>query len=140
MGRHLQPMRWAGCSAGRTATARCCSAAGRTRTSRSSDRASRTTPTPGSTTLAEPLPWQNSVLVPELSDLKTDEDLVVMGSGVLVRSLLAAGMIDEFKLLVHPLVLGSGRRLFGAEPVRLDLVDSPATTTGVVIATYRPAR
>jgi dihydrofolate reductase len=97
-----------------------------------------------STTLKEPLPWQNSVVVPDLSALKTDEDLIVLGSGALVRSLLKANLVDEFKLLIHPLVLGSGRRLFGDRgdrPVPLRLAgDAETTSTGVVIATYRPER
>jgi dihydrofolate reductase len=50
-------------------------------------------------------------------------------------------LVDEYILLIHPLVLGSGRRLFpdGGAPATLRLVDSKATTTGVLIATYRPA-
>jgi dihydrofolate reductase len=65
----------------------------------------------------------------------------VIGSGELVRSLITRGLIDEYLLLIHPLVLGSGQRFFpdGAF-ARLELVDSLTTTTGVVIATYRPAQ
>jgi dihydrofolate reductase len=94
------------------------------------------------------LGWPNSTLVSgdtvsAVGDLKgrTAGDLVIMGSGQLVRSLLPHRLIDEFLLLIHPLILGSGQRLF--EPDRhvaeLRLVDSTASTTGVVIATYRPA-
>jgi len=96
-------------------------------------------------TLSEPVPWQNSTLIEgdvakEVSRLKNEQDLVVLGSGALIRSLLPHGVIDEFTLLIHPLVLGEGQRLFdGDTEVKLDLVDAVGTTTGVVIATYRPA-
>jgi dihydrofolate reductase len=64
-----------------------------------------------------------------------------MGSGVLIGSLMAANLIDEYLLMIHPLVLGSGRRLFpGGVRVSLRLIDSVTTATGVVIATYEPAR
>jgi dihydrofolate reductase len=59
----------------------------------------------------------------------------------LVRSLVRHGLIDRYVLLIHPLVLGSGRRLFpDGVATTLRLVDSVTTTTGVVIATYQPAR
>jgi dihydrofolate reductase len=69
-----------------------------------------------------------------------DGDVVVLGSGVLVRSLAAAGLVDEYTLLIHPLVLGGGQRLFPEHGGfgKLQLVDSTTTTTGVIIATYRP--
>jgi dihydrofolate reductase len=65
-----------------------------------------------------------------------------MGSGELIRSLLPRGLIDEYLLMIHPLVLGSGRRLFadGSPRTTLQLVDATTTTTGVVLATYRPRR
>ena len=99
-----------------------------------------------STTLHEPLPWPNSTLldgdvVGAVGALRAQSDgvLAIMGSGDLIRSLRAADLIDEYLLLIHPLVLGSGRRLFPAgHSVQLRLVDSVATTTGVVIATYQP--
>jgi dihydrofolate reductase len=98
-----------------------------------------------STTLREPLPWQNSTLlegdaVEAVRRLPADEELGVLGSGELVRGLLAAGLVDELQLLIHPLVLGSGIRLFAAEGAQLDLrlARSVTTTTGVIIATYRP--
>ena len=71
---------------------------------------------------------------------KQDDDLVVLGSGELVQSLMRANLVDEYVLLIHPLVLGSGRRLFtdGGSPADLHLVDSKTTTTGVMIATYQP--
>jgi dihydrofolate reductase len=68
-------------------------------------------------------------------------DLTVLGSGELVQSLMRHDLVDEYLLMIHPLVLGSGRRLFtdrGAFAA-LRLVDSSVTTTGVVIATYQPA-
>jgi len=77
-------------------------------------------------------------------ELKQNEsgDLMIMGSGRLIRSLLPHGLIDEYLLCVYPLVLGSGQRLFDHdnEPIQLRLVDSIATTTGVIIATYHPER
>jgi dihydrofolate reductase len=100
-----------------------------------------------STTLEEPLPWVNSTLLKgdaadAVAKLKEQpgKDLVILGSGVLVRSLMKRDLIDEYVLLIHPLVLGSGRHLFteGGPPATLRLVDTKTTTTGVVIATYRP--
>jgi dihydrofolate reductase len=100
-----------------------------------------------STTLKEPLPWMNSKLLEgdaaeAVAKLKEQpgKDIVVLGSGALVESLMRRGLIDRYMLLIHPLVLGSGRRLFNegqATPLRL--VDSKTTTKGVVIATYEPA-
>lgn len=95
-----------------------------------------------SRTLREPLPWQNSTRLPGVSavaELKRELDgtLAVLGSGQLVRTLQQHGLIDEFVLLVHPLVLGTGRRLFdGIDHARFRLVDSVPTSTGVIIATY----
>jgi dihydrofolate reductase len=100
-----------------------------------------------STTLREPLPWRNSTLlkgdaagaVARLREQPGD-DLTVLGSGELVRSLLRRDLVDTYVLQIHPLVLGSGRKLFpeGLQ-AKLRLVDSLTTTTGVIIATYRPA-
>jgi dihydrofolate reductase len=101
-----------------------------------------------STTLREPLPWINSTLlegdaaegVARLKE-EPDKDLVVLGSGALVQSLMRHNLIDEYVLQIHPLVLGSGRRLFTeASPyTTLRLVDTVTSTTGVIIVTYRPA-
>ena len=68
------------------------------------------------------------------------KDIVILGSGVLVQSLLHANLIDELMLTIHPIVLGSGRRLFpqGGTPATLRLVDSKSTSKGVIIATYQP--
>lgn len=93
------------------------------------------------------LGWPNSTLlhgdVPTaVSDLKQvgSGDLVVMGSAELIRSLLPHGLVDEYLLMIHPLVLGAGRRLFEHDGhlARLRLVSSTPTTTGVILATYRP--
>jgi len=98
--------------------------------------------------LKKPLPWKNSELlagdatkaVAKLRK-KAGKDLVILGSGELVQALTRANLIDEFILLIHPLVLGSGRRLFrdGSTFATLQLVDSKTSPSGVVIATYRPA-
>ena len=97
-----------------------------------------------SRTLTEPLPWQNSALVtgdvPQaVAALRAETDLGVLGSGELVRTLMAHDLVDEYLLLVHPLVLGAGQRLFphGVPVAELELVDSVTTTTGVVLAHYR---
>jgi dihydrofolate reductase len=100
-----------------------------------------------SRTLEEPLSWRNSTLLQgdameAVAKLKEQpDDLVVLGSGALVQSLMQADLVDEYVLLIHPLVLGTGRRLFsdGGSSADLRLVDTKTTTTGVVIATYRPA-
>jgi dihydrofolate reductase len=101
-----------------------------------------------STTLREPLPWPNTTLLSgdvaeEVAELKRQpgKDLTVMGSGELIQTLMRHGLIDEYLLLIHPLVLGAGRRLFpdGGVPASLRLVDSTVSTTGVVIATYEHA-
>jgi dihydrofolate reductase len=99
-----------------------------------------------STTLTEPLPWENSILLPDpvrqVPGLKRERDLVIMGSGALVHSLSRAGLIDEYWLLITPLVLGEGRRLFppGFPYTKLTLTSARPSTTGVIIATYQPDR
>jgi len=101
-----------------------------------------------SRTLKEPLPWMNSKLLAgnaegAVANLRKQDgkDIVILGSGVLVQSLLRAHLIDQLMLTIHPLVLGSGRRLFpdGGAAATLRLVDSKATSKGVVMATYQPA-
>jgi dihydrofolate reductase len=94
------------------------------------------------------LGWPNSTLmhgdipvaVAELKE-SSGTNLVIMGSGVLIGSLIAADSIDEYLLMIHPLVLGTGRRLFplGVQ-ASLRLVESVTTRTGVLIATYERAR
>jgi dihydrofolate reductase len=99
-----------------------------------------------STTLEEPLPWVNSTLltsdaaVAEVRE-REDKDIVVLGSGELLQSLMRRGLVDEYRLMIHPVVLGSGRRMFrdGGASGALRLVDSVITTTGVFMATYQPA-
>ena len=100
-----------------------------------------------STTLKEPLPWKNSTLLngdaPEaVAKLKEapGKDIVIMGSGELIQSLMRRRLVDEYVLLVHPLVLGNGRRLFsdGGAFANLKLISTKTTEKGVLIATYRP--
>ncbi|MDQ4108827.1 MAG: dihydrofolate reductase family protein [Actinomycetota bacterium] len=101
-----------------------------------------------STKLEEPLPWKNStILVGDAAEAvaklkeQPGDDLVVLGSGELVRSLMQHDLVDEYVLLIDSLVLGSRRRLFtdGGPSASLRLVDTKTTTTGVVIATYEPS-
>ncbi len=94
------------------------------------------------------LEWPNSTLlhgdVPAaVADLRESSgtNLVIMGSGVLIGSLMAADLIDEYLLMIHPVVLGSGRRLFpGGTQASLRLLDSITTSTGVLMATYESAQ
>jgi len=101
-----------------------------------------------SKTLDEPLGWNNSALVEGdvaegVAGLKRwpGKDITIIGSGALVRSLLEEGLLDELRLMVHPVILGSGKRLFEdrVDPVGLTLVDSKTFTTGVVSLAYRPS-
>jgi len=94
------------------------------------------------------LPWERSVQIEgDVADgvarLKKDDgpELQVHGSGNLIQTLMANGLIDEYRLWVFPVVLGSGKRLFadGTIPAALRLTDSKVSTTGVVIGTYEPA-
>ena len=102
-----------------------------------------------STTLEEPLEWQNSTLIgdnvaEEISRLKGQpgKDISISGSPTLVRSLLEEDLIDELRLMVHPIVVGSGKRLFedGSDQKALELVDSETFSTGVLYLTYQPAQ
>ena len=101
-----------------------------------------------STTLEEPLEWQNSTLIKgnlaeEITELKRlpGKDITIIGSAALVQSLLADGLLDELRLMVHPLVLGGGKRIFedGGDQKALELLDSKTFDTGVLYLTYRPA-
>lgn len=94
------------------------------------------------------LDWPNSTLLQgnasaAVTDLKTTSDvnLVIMGSGELIASLIVADLIDEYLLMIAPVILGTGRRLF-PDGVRaaLRLLDCTPTSTGAVIAAYEPAR
>jgi dihydrofolate reductase len=101
-----------------------------------------------STTLCEPLRWPNSTLLRgdavdavRLLKAQTGGVLAIMGSGELIATLIGADLIDEYLLMVHPVVLGGGRRLF-PEKVRLSLrlTQCDPAPSGLVIATYEPAR
>jgi len=99
-----------------------------------------------STTLSEPLPWENSHLITdvrsEVTKLREEEggDLLVIGSGVLVQTLVGHDLVDAYHLMIHPLLVGGGKRLFpdGKMRVPLRLVDTKTTTKGVVILRYEP--
>jgi dihydrofolate reductase len=101
------------------------------------------------TTLEEPLDWQNSTLIgdnvaEEISRLteQPGKDISISGSPTLVRSLLQDDLLDELRLMVHPIVVGSGKRLFedGGDQKALQLVDSKTFSTGVLYLTYQPAQ
>jgi dihydrofolate reductase len=102
-----------------------------------------------SNSLEEPLEWQNSVLlkgdvaqaVARLRD-EPGQDIVVLGSGELVQTLIKHGLVDRIVLLIHPLVLGTGRRLFpdGLSRIPLRLEGSTTTSMGVIVATYAPEK
>jgi len=94
------------------------------------------------------LGWSNSVLIEGdvaqgVAALKQEDgpELQVHGSGDLIQTLLRHNLVDEYRLLIFPLVIGSGKRLFseGTVPAGLKLLDSTVSTTGVVIGTYEPA-
>ena len=102
-----------------------------------------------SDTLEEPLEWQNSTLIgdnvaEEISRLKEQpsKDISISGSPTLVRSLLQEGLLDELRLMLHPIVVGSGKRLFedGGDQKALQLVDSEIFSTGVLYLSYQPAQ
>jgi len=105
------------------------------------------TPKYVATTTLVDLGWPGSQVLDgdlprSVRDLKSHGDgtIAVLGSGVLVQTLIEHDLVDEYQLFVHPLVLGAGKRLFRqtAHPLPMQLVDCTPTTTGVVIATYRP--
>jgi len=94
------------------------------------------------------LAWSSSILIEGdaadgIAALKREDgpELQVHGSGNLIQTLLRAGLVDQYRLWVFPLVIGSGKRLFagGTIPAGLKLVDSKVSTTGVIIGTYEPA-
>jgi dihydrofolate reductase len=102
-----------------------------------------------SKTLEEPLEWNNSTLIKEnvaeeIAKLKRrpGKDISITGSPTLVRSLLADGLLDEPRLMVHPIVVGNGKRLFeeGDGQKALELVYSKTFSTGVVYLTYQPTQ
>jgi dihydrofolate reductase len=98
-----------------------------------------------SRTLEEPLPWENSTLLAgDVADAvarlkeQPGKNIVVLGSGDLLQTLMRHELVDEYLLMIHPVVLGSGRRMFpdGTAFTNLRLAESVPTTTGVVIARY----
>jgi dihydrofolate reductase len=98
-----------------------------------------------STTLSNADAWHNSVLLPgdatrAVAGLKAAQggDLSIIGSAALVRALHAVGLVDRYTLVIHPITLGSGNRLFeGSGPLtRFTLTRSVTTTTGVIVASY----
>jgi len=100
-----------------------------------------------STTLEGPLPWVNSTLLQgdvaaAVNQLKVelDSNLLVMGSGNLIQTLMQHNLIDRYILLIHPLLLGTGRKLFpdNGIPTALELVSTQTTSKGVITATYHP--
>ena len=100
-----------------------------------------------SSTLQEP-EWNNSSVlsgdvVEEVAKLRREQegDIVVHGSARLVQTLVEHGLVDELRLMMFPILLGSGKRLFGeaSEKMRLRLVDSKVAGDGVAILTYQPA-
>jgi dihydrofolate reductase len=102
-----------------------------------------------STTLEEPLEWQNSTLIKgnvaeQIAKLKRQpgKDITILGSATLVGSLLADDLLDELRLMVHPVVLGRGKRLFeeGSDLKALELVGSKTFSIGVLYLTYQPAQ
>lgn len=97
-----------------------------------------------SNTMHDPLPWRNSTVVRDLDEVaalrERHDALVVLGSGELVRALMRQDLLDVLILRIHPLVLGSGRRLFDDRHASLQLVDQATTSTGVITATYVPER
>jgi dihydrofolate reductase len=101
-----------------------------------------------SRTLTEPLTWQNSTLISgdlpaAVNELRANpgKDIQVIGSGDLVQSLIANDLVDTYRLMVYPIVLGTGKKLFrdGAE-ANLKLVDSFTTGGGTLILTFEPRR
>lgn len=94
----------------------------------------------------DPLEWQNSHRVgsiDEIARLKQGDgpELLIQGSSTLYPALFAAGLVDRLFVMTFPVVLGSGKRLFGAgtPPFALKLIEQSVSTTGVAIATYEPA-
>jgi dihydrofolate reductase len=91
-----------------------------------------------------PLTWKNSVALrdaaADVARLKQQDGpvLLIQGSSELIQTLLAKDLIDEFRLLVFPVVLGGGKKLFGkgSQPIGLKLLETKASTTGVIMSTY----
>lgn len=109
------------------------------------DALNNTTKYVASTTLTDPLPWPNSTLIggdvaDEVEQLRRrpGREIHILGSGQLLETLFANGLVDALLLLIHPITLGTGRRLFpDGVHTKFDLVDAHPSATGVIIATYR---
>ena len=101
-----------------------------------------------SRTLEEPLEWNNSTLIGDdiverISDLKRQdgEDITVHGSAALAQTLLRHDLVDSYRLLVYPIILGKGKRLFAEDaPATLKLVASQPFSSGVIALIYEPHR
>jgi dihydrofolate reductase len=101
-----------------------------------------------SETLEEPLEWTNSRLikddvVEQITDLKQQDgkDITVHGSATLVQTLMPHELVDRYRLLVYPLVVGKGKRLFDEDtPATLKLLESQSFSSGVVALIYEPER
>jgi len=99
-----------------------------------------------SKTLEEPLEWNATLLEADVTDAvrtlkeQPGQDLLIYGSGALVDVLMQHNLIDLYRLMVYPLVLGSGQRLFreGGDKATLELTDAKTTGTGVAVFTYKP--
>jgi dihydrofolate reductase len=100
-------------------------------------------------TLTDPLAWEHSTtlkgdVAEAAAGLKQENggDLLVIGSTALVRTLMEHDLVDEYRLMIDPLILGGGKRIFpdGGVGSPLRLVDSQVTTTGAIVATYAAAR
>lgn len=99
-----------------------------------------------STSLSEPLPWRPTTLFRDtdgIRRLKADDggDILLFGSGDLVQTLIREDLVDEYRLMIHPIVLGTGKRLFrdGTTLSRLELIESSTSSMGVLLLRYRPS-
>jgi dihydrofolate reductase len=92
-----------------------------------------------STSLEEPLEWSNSSLLK--GETASGQDLLMYSSVELMHTLMQHGLIDEYRIWVHPVILGSGRRLFkdGVNKAQLKLVETTTLPNGVVVLDYQPA-
>lgn len=95
------------------------------------------------------LDWQNSTLLGDdvpgaVAKLRGEPggEIHVWGSGDLIQTLIRHDLVDEYRLLIYPLVLGTGKRLFadGVVPASLELVETRGTPSGTILAVYRPRR
>ena len=100
-----------------------------------------------STTLEAPLEWNASLIgsdvAQEVSELKQPgKDILIFGSGELVNALMRHDLIDEYRLMIFPAVVGSGKRLFedGNDTTVLELVDTKTIDLGIVVLTYERAQ